>query len=216
MRKATGFPMLIVSLMSPNEHLRRAVPRQLRQHQHHRRALPRARASATSRIFGAGDYAMRIWVKPDRLAKLGLDGAGSGARGPAAEHGESVRPDRRAAGAARPGDDLHRARAGPAADRGGVRRRSRCDRIPTARSSGCGTSPASSSARSTTSRSAASTASPAARSRSFRRPARTRSRSPTASRSVMADLADAVPAGPATTATRSTRRCRCPKASRRF
>src|SRR5262249_26272851 len=24
------------------------------------------------RIFGAGDYAMRIWVKPDLLAKLGL------------------------------------------------------------------------------------------------------------------------------------------------
>ena len=24
------------------------------------------------RIFGASDYAMRIWVKPDRLAKLGL------------------------------------------------------------------------------------------------------------------------------------------------
>ena len=24
------------------------------------------------RIFGAGDYAMRIWVKPDRLAAIGL------------------------------------------------------------------------------------------------------------------------------------------------
>ncbi len=24
------------------------------------------------RIFGAGDYAMRIWVKPDQLAKLGI------------------------------------------------------------------------------------------------------------------------------------------------
>ena len=30
------------------------------------------RASARSAIFGASDYAMRIWVKPDRLAKLGL------------------------------------------------------------------------------------------------------------------------------------------------
>ena len=25
-----------------------------------------------ARIFGAGDYAMRIWVKPDLLARLGL------------------------------------------------------------------------------------------------------------------------------------------------
>ena len=25
------------------------------------------------RIFGAGDYAMRIWVKPDRLATLGAE-----------------------------------------------------------------------------------------------------------------------------------------------
>ena len=35
-------------------------------------ALYRVPGVGEVRIFGAGDYAMRIWVKPDRLATLGL------------------------------------------------------------------------------------------------------------------------------------------------
>ena len=41
--------------------------------------------------FGASDYAMRIWVKPDQLAKLGLTVADLVQRGAGAEHGQSRR-----------------------------------------------------------------------------------------------------------------------------
>ena len=67
MRKATGFPMLIIGLSSPEGPTTPFLA--LRQHQHHRRAL--SCATWGVRIFSANDYAMRIWVKPDRLATLG-------------------------------------------------------------------------------------------------------------------------------------------------
>src|SRR5207253_3137065 len=35
-------------------------------------SLYRIRGVGDIRIFGGSDYAMRIWVKPDRLAKLGI------------------------------------------------------------------------------------------------------------------------------------------------
>ncbi len=150
-------------------------------------------ASARSRIFGAGDYAMRIWVKPDLLARLGLTVPDLARADPAAEHGQSRRarsaPSPAPAG---PGDDLHRPRAGAAADGGGVRRDRRALESRRLGRCACATSRASSSARSTTSRSAASTASRAARSRSSRRPARTRSRSPRASRRRWTELQHAL------------------------
>ena len=46
MRKQTGLPMLIVSLLLAERSLRRAVPGQLREHQHPRRASIASRASA--------------------------------------------------------------------------------------------------------------------------------------------------------------------------
>ena len=103
------------------EHLRRAVPRQLREHQHHRRALPRARRRRRAPL-------RRRRLRDAHLGQAGsarqarADGARTGARRAAAEHGQSGGPDRRAAGADRAGDDLHGPRAGPAADGGGVRR----------------------------------------------------------------------------------------------
>jgi len=71
MRKATGFPMLIMSLLSPNDtydalFLANYANINIID------ALYRVPGVGDIRIFGAGDYAMRIWVKPDRLAKLGL------------------------------------------------------------------------------------------------------------------------------------------------
>ena len=54
-------------------------------------ALYRVPGVGEVRIFGAGDYAMRIWVKPDRLATLGLTVPGSVARDSAAERGQSRR-----------------------------------------------------------------------------------------------------------------------------
>jgi HAE1 family hydrophobic/amphiphilic exporter-1 len=71
MRKATGFPMMIVSLSSPKDtydalFLANYANINIID------ALYRVPGVGDVRIFGAGDYAMRIWVKPDRLAQLGL------------------------------------------------------------------------------------------------------------------------------------------------
>src|SRR3954471_10474679 len=71
MRKATGFPMMIVSLNSPGntyDALFLANYANINIID----ALYRVPGVGDVRIFGAGDYAMRIWVKPDRLGKLGL------------------------------------------------------------------------------------------------------------------------------------------------
>jgi len=34
--------------------------------------ITRAPGIGNVQIFGAGEYAMRLWVKPDQLAKLGI------------------------------------------------------------------------------------------------------------------------------------------------
>ena len=71
MRKQTGLPMLIVSLLSPNKtydalFLANYANINILD------ALYRVPGVGEARIFGAGDYSMRVWVKPDRLARLGL------------------------------------------------------------------------------------------------------------------------------------------------
>src|SRR5882757_6423448 len=71
MRKSTGLPMLIVSLYSPNktyDSLFLANYANINVND----ALYRVPGVGEVRLFGASDYAMRIWVKPDLLAKLGL------------------------------------------------------------------------------------------------------------------------------------------------
>ena len=45
-----------------------------------------------TQIFGAGQYAMRLWVKPDQLAKLGITVTGHRQRHTGAEHREPGRP----------------------------------------------------------------------------------------------------------------------------
>src|SRR5467141_1689490 len=71
MRKATGFPMMIVSLSSPKDSYDALF---LANYANINiiDALYRVPGVGEVRLFGASDYAMRIWVKPDRLAKLGL------------------------------------------------------------------------------------------------------------------------------------------------
>ena len=64
--------------------------------------------------FGASEYAMRIWVRPDQLASLGLTVADLLKARPAAEHGQPRGADRRRAGAAGAGVHLRRARPGAA------------------------------------------------------------------------------------------------------
>jgi len=71
MRKSTGLPMLVVSLMSPHNTYSALF---LANYANINivDALYRVPGVGEVRIFGAGEYAMRIWVKPDRMASLGL------------------------------------------------------------------------------------------------------------------------------------------------
>ncbi|HUK13025.1 MAG TPA: multidrug efflux RND transporter permease subunit [Thermoanaerobaculaceae bacterium] len=71
MRKSTGIPMMVISLISPHKtydslFLSNYANININD------ALYRVRGVGQVILFGASDYAMRIWVKPDRLAKLGL------------------------------------------------------------------------------------------------------------------------------------------------
>src|SRR5690349_19501628 len=71
MRKSTRLPMLIVSLYSP-KHTYDALFLANYANININDALYRVPGVGEVRVFGAGDYAMRVWVKPDVLAKLGL------------------------------------------------------------------------------------------------------------------------------------------------
>ena len=71
-------------------------------------------ASGSVTIFGAGQYAMRFWVRPDQLAKLDITVPEIITRDQAAEHRQPGRPDRRRAGPRGTGFYLHRPGAGPA------------------------------------------------------------------------------------------------------
>src|SRR3989441_5139693 len=70
-RKSTGLPMLVISLFSPHntyDSLFLANYATINVND----VLYRVPGVGEVRLFGASDYAMRIWVKPDVLAKLGL------------------------------------------------------------------------------------------------------------------------------------------------
>ena len=71
MRKRTGLPMLIVSLYSP-KHSYDSLFQANYANINILDAIYRVAGVGEVRIFGAGDYAMRIWVKPDALARLSL------------------------------------------------------------------------------------------------------------------------------------------------
>ena len=121
MRKSTGLPMMLLGFFSPNktyDALFLANYANINVVD----ALYRVSGVGDVRIFGTGDYAMRIWLKPDRLASHGHHRPRGHARGAAAERGQSGRPDRRPARSLRAGHDSHRPRRGPAPDPGGVRR----------------------------------------------------------------------------------------------
>lgn len=70
-RKSVGIPLLVMPLFSPNQtydslFLANYANINIID------AVYRVRGVGEVRLFGASDYAMRIWVKPDFLAKLGL------------------------------------------------------------------------------------------------------------------------------------------------
>lgn len=70
-RKSTGLPLLVMPLFSPNKthdslFLSNYATINMVD------AIYRVRGVGEVRLFGASDYAMRVWVKPDFLARLGL------------------------------------------------------------------------------------------------------------------------------------------------
>ena len=70
-RKSTGLPMLVFALYSPNktyDSLFLANYANININD----VLYRVPGVGDVRVFGSSDYAMRIWVKPDQLSKLGL------------------------------------------------------------------------------------------------------------------------------------------------
>ena len=88
--------MMVVSLLLAEEHATTRCSSPTTPTSTSIDALYRVPGVGEVRIFGAGDYAMRIWVKPDRLATLGLTVPDLVARDPAAEHRQPVGPGRRA------------------------------------------------------------------------------------------------------------------------
>ncbi len=70
-RKATGLPLIIFGLYSPNQRYD-ALFLANYANININDALYRVRGVGQVLLFGATDYAMRIWVKPDVVAKLGL------------------------------------------------------------------------------------------------------------------------------------------------
>ena len=63
--------------------------------------LARLPGVGDAQIFGGGDYAMRIWLDPDKVASRGLTAGDVRARGARAERAGLGRPARRRADAER-------------------------------------------------------------------------------------------------------------------
>ena len=71
-RRSTGLPLLLVSLYSPDDAYDALFLANYGTI-HVNDTLYRVPGVGQVLVFGAGDYAMRIWVKPDLLAKLELE-----------------------------------------------------------------------------------------------------------------------------------------------
>jgi AcrB/AcrD/AcrF family len=112
LRKSTGLPLIIPSLRSPN-HTYDALFLANYANINIIDRLARVPGVGQVIIFGANDYAMRIWLKPDRLAAMGLtvtDIANAiSSRTPSTPRVSSAEP-------AQAGVDVHGPRAKPAAD----------------------------------------------------------------------------------------------------
>ena len=70
-RKSTGLPLLVLSLYSPHQRYDQLFLANYA-NININDALYRVRGVGQVLLFGSSDYAMRIWVKPDVLASLGL------------------------------------------------------------------------------------------------------------------------------------------------
>ena len=145
-------------------------------------AIARIQGVGQINLFGGSDYAMRVWLRPDVIGRLGITIPDIANAISPAEPVDAGRPDRRAARRRRHRVHLHRPHPGAPAQRGGVRRTSSCGPTRMAPRSASRTSRASSWGRCSTTPSAATTARRRPSSPSSRFPAPTRSTSPTGSR----------------------------------
>jgi multidrug efflux pump len=62
---------MVVHLTSPGRTLRRRLPAQLRARCSIKDELARLPGVGQAMVFGAGDYAMRVWIDPDRPPRAG-------------------------------------------------------------------------------------------------------------------------------------------------
>ena len=121
-RKSTTAPLMLVALYSPHgthdaKFLANYAYINLND------PIARSYGVGQTQVFGAGQYAMRLWVKPDQLAKLGITVTGHRQRDPGAEHGESCRPGGRRAGSGGPAIHLFGSRPRPSDFAGAIRKR---------------------------------------------------------------------------------------------
>jgi hydrophobic/amphiphilic exporter-1 (mainly G- bacteria), HAE1 family len=70
-KKSLAFPLMLVTLYSPNKTYDSLFLSNYARINIGDR-LARVQGVGQVNVFGAGDYAMRIWVQPDKLAKLGI------------------------------------------------------------------------------------------------------------------------------------------------
>ena len=70
-RKSTGLPLMLVALYSPHG-TRDATFLANYAYINLNDPIARLYGVGQTQVFGAGQYAMRLWVKPDQLAKLGI------------------------------------------------------------------------------------------------------------------------------------------------
>jgi len=107
-QKSTSAPLLLVAVYSPHgtydaQFLANYAYINLND------PITRVPGVANVQIFGAGQYAMRVWLNPEALARLGITVSGRDQRGRGAEHGQPSRAARGEPFAAGPGIHLLRA-----------------------------------------------------------------------------------------------------------
>ena len=121
LRKTSGLPALVVSLYSPQgtyDGLWLANYAYINMVD----AIKRVPGVGDVQVFGAGRYAMRIWLNPEKMAALEYydQGRDAGRSGP--ERRESCGQDRRTARSAGPAAFLHRESSRPPDQREGIRK----------------------------------------------------------------------------------------------
>ena len=114
-KKSLAFPLLIVSLKSPQGHLRQQLPLELRDDQRQRRRSPGSPASARSTCTAAATTRCACGCVPDRIGRLGLTVPDIVNAITQQNQLTPGGPDRRSAGGQRHRVHLHRPHAGTAA-----------------------------------------------------------------------------------------------------